>query len=173
MKSKIRNRKSKIRAGLTLVELMITMFISLIILLAASIPLVNSQKAWNSMYNDIYSQAANESLIAVKRFDRVVRNASSTNISIDPAGCWVEVYYYSGSSATTPDRYARFYRQNSELVLDCGIRTPKQTLTLQTLCQNVSNCKFRAVGTSVQMFLTLNNGNKEITVASSALMNNQ
>jgi hypothetical protein len=163
---------NKKRKGLTLVELAMTIVISLIIVLTVAIALVDSNKAWGRMYGDVFSDTAVESLCANKTFDSFVRKASSENISIDPAGNWVEVYFYSSDSSPNPDRYARFYLQNEELVLDWGVRTPKETIGLQTLCHNVSNCKFSSEGRSVQMFLTLDDDNRSVTVASSAILNN-
>lgn len=164
--------KIQLRKGLTLIELIMTIMISLIIILTVAISLVDSQKAWGRMYGDIFSNVAVESMVAGKKFDAVVRKASSENISIDPAGSWVEVYYFNDESSANPDRYARFYLQDGELVYDWGIRDPKQTLGLETLCHDVADCKFRTQGRSVQMFITLDSDDRAVTVASSAFMNN-
>lgn len=160
------------RKGITLIELVMTVIISLIIILTVAIALVDSNKAWGRMYGDIFSDTAVESLCANKTFDAFIRKASSENILIDPAGNWVEVYFYASDASANPDRYARFYLQGSEVVLDWGNRNPKETLGLQTLCHNVSDCKFSSQGRSVQMFLTLNSDNRSVTVASSAFLNN-
>ena len=172
MKSKIQNRKSKIRTGITLLEMMIAIIISTIVILAVAVSLVDSQKAWNTMYNNINSNVMVQSLTACKTFDAVVRPASSNNYSIDPAGNWVEVDYYSSSSVTTVDRYARFSYQNSQLTYEYGSLGPKATIGTQTLCSNVTACKFVQVGSSIQMFLTLNDNTRAVTVASSDVMNN-
>ena len=96
----------KIRNGLTLLEAMISIAISTIVILAVAVALVDSQKAWGNMYNNINSDVAVQSLTACKRFDAVVRKASINNFFIDPAGTWVEVDYYSipSPSITSVDR---------------------------------------------------------------------
>ena len=165
----------KIRNGLTLLEAMISIAISTIVILAVAVALVDSQKAWGNMYNNINSDVAVQSLTACKRFDAVVRKASINNFSIDPAGKWVEVDYYS-IPTTTPsdipvDRYTRFAWQNGLLTCEYGSLSPKTTIGTQTLCSNVTACEFVQVGSSIQMFLTLNDNMRSITVASSNIMN--
>ena len=172
MKSKIQNPKSKIRFGLTLTELMITISISTIVILAVAVTLSDGQRAWGHMYGDINSEVAVQSMTACKRFDAIVRAASSNNCTIDPAGNWVEVSYYSSSSAANVDRYARFTWAGSQLTYEYGSLGPKATIGTQTLCSNVTACKFVKIGSSVQMVLTLNDSTRTITVASSNVMNN-
>lgn len=163
----------KIRNGLTLLEAMISIAISTIVILAVAVALVDSQKAWGNMYNNINSDVAVQSLTACKRFDAVVRKASINNFFIDPAGTWVEVDYYSipSPSITSVDRYTRFAWQNGLLTCEYGSLSPKTTIGTQTLCRNVTACKFVQVGSSIQMFLTLNDNIRSITVASSNIMN--
>jgi prepilin-type N-terminal cleavage/methylation domain-containing protein len=172
MKTKNQEPKTKNRAGLTLIELMVTIVISTIIILAVAVVLSDGQKAWGHMYGDINSDVAVQSLTACKRFDAVVRAASSNNCTIDPAGNWVEVDSYSSSSATAVDRYTRFAWQNSQLTCEYGSLGPKATIGIQTLCSNVTACKFVKVGSSIQMVLTLNDNTRSSTVASSNVMNN-
>jgi prepilin-type N-terminal cleavage/methylation domain-containing protein len=172
MKSKIQNLESKTRKGFSLTELMMTVAISTIVILAVSVTLVDNQKAWNTMYGNINSEVAVESLTACKRFDAVVRQSCSNNFLIDPACNWVEVYYYSSPGAANPDRYARFNWQGSQVTYEWGSLGPKTTLGIRTLCHNVTACRFRAIGNSIQMLLTLNDNTRAVTTASSNVMNN-
>jgi hypothetical protein len=173
MKSKIQNLKSKkIRVGLTLTELMVTIAVSSIVILAVAVALSDGQKAWGHMYGDINSDVAVQSMTACKRFDAVVRAASSNNCTIDPAGNWVEVDSYSSSSASAVDRYAKFAWQGSQLTCEYGSLGPKATISTQILCSNVTACKFVKVGSSIQMVLTLNDNTNSVTVTSSNVMNN-
>jgi hypothetical protein len=173
MKYRIQHLKFKIRTAITLIELMVAIAISTIIILAVAVALSDGQKAWGRMYSEINSDVAVQSITACKRFDAVVRAASSNNCTIDLAGNWVEVDSYSSSSATTVDRYTRFAWQNSQLTCEYGSLGPKVTIGTQTLCANVTACKFVKIGSSVQMVLTLNDNTRSITVASSNVMNNQ
>jgi hypothetical protein len=172
MKSKIQNLTFKMRVGITLVELMIAVAISTIVVLAIAVVLVDGQKAWGRMYSDVNSDVAVQSMTACKRFDAVVRQSSSNNCSIDPAGNWVEVNYYSSPTVANPDRYARFAWLANDLTYEYGSLDPKTTIGIQTLCENVAACKFTKVGSSVQMMLTLDDNTKAVTVASSNVMNN-
>ena len=162
----------KIRKGLTLTELMVTIAVSTIVVLAVAVALSDGQRAWGRMYGDINSEVAVQSLTACKRFDAVVRQSSGQNVSVDPAGNWVEVYSYSDTSAANPDRYARFSWEGSELTYEYGSLEPKTTIGIQTLCSNVTACKFVKVGRAIQMLLTLDDNTRSETVASSNVMNN-
>jgi prepilin-type N-terminal cleavage/methylation domain-containing protein len=172
MKFKIRHLKLKTQKGFSLAELMTAVAISTIVTLAVSVTLVDNQKAWNTMYGNINSEVAVESLTACKRFDAVVRQSCSSNFSIDPACNWVEVYYYSAPGAKDPDRYAKFNWQGSQVTYEWGSLDPKTTLGIQTICHNVTACRFRAIGNSIQMLITLNDNTRAVTTASSNVMNN-
>ncbi|MDO8303909.1 MAG: prepilin-type N-terminal cleavage/methylation domain-containing protein [Sedimentisphaerales bacterium] len=165
-------RTHKIRKGITLTELMVTISISTIVILAVAVALSDGQRAWGHMYGDINSEVAVQSMTACKRFDAVVRAASGNNCTIDPAGNWVEVSYYSSPDVTNVDRYARFTWQGNQLTCEYGSLGPKATIGIQTLCDNVTACKFVKVGSSVQMVLTLDDDTRSVTVASSNVMNN-
>jgi hypothetical protein len=163
---------NKMKKAITLVELMIAIAVSTIVMLAISVVLVDSQKAWGRIYHDINSDVAVQSMVACKRFDAVIRSASSNNCFIDPAGNWVEVYSYSSANAANPDRYAHLAWQGNQLTYEYGSLGPKTTIGIQTLCENVTACKFTKVGSSIQMVLTLNDNTRAVTIASSNVMNN-
>lgn len=163
----------RIKKGVTLVELIETIAISSIVILAVGIPLSSGQAAWTRMYGNINSEVAVQSLTGCIKFDAVVRAASSNNCTIDPAGNWVEVDYYSSPGVSKVDRYARFTWQNSQVTYEYGsLGPPKAAIGTETTCSNVTACKFVKVGSSVQMVLTLNDNTRSVTVVSSDLMNN-
>lgn len=165
--------KVKGRQGFTLIELMIASVLAIFILFAVAVVIADSQRGWNTMYNRIHSEAASDGYVARKTFDQVVRNASQRTILLDSNGAWVEVYYYSDANSIDPDLYAHFYTSNSALYLERGIKTPKETLTTQTICRNVDSCVFKTAGNSVQMMLTLDDGEQRIKVITSAYMHNE
>ena len=70
------------------------------------------------------------------------------------------------------DRYARFYEANGMLSFEYGQLSPRQTLGLETVCANVSDCTFTQAGRSAQMLLTLDDGTQTKTVVSSAVTHN-
>jgi len=164
--------------GFTLVEMMTTIAISTIVIMGIGIVLVDSHRLWNDMYNRIYSDVVTDGYVARKVFDTIVRKASCEKLLVDENGNWLEVYYYHNLSSSTPDCYARFYYEdggenNGRLNVEYGRVDPRETLSIYTVCENVSACSFKGIGRSAQMILTLNDGNQTITVVSSAVMQNQ
>ena len=69
-----------------------------------------------------------------------------------------------------PDRYARLFFENGELKIELGLLFPRQTLSIDTVCANVSGCVFNKAGHSAQMILTLDNGSQTIVSTTSAVM---
>ena len=166
-------KKLTVRRGFTLIELVITVVVSTIVIIGIGVVLADSQRGWNKMYNRVYSDVVTDGYVARKMFDAVIRKASREKLLVDDAGNWIEVYYYADGSSTIIDRYARFYETEGQLNIEYGKLDPRETLTTQTVCENVSDCVFKGTGCSAQMMLTLDNGLQTATVTSSAVMHNQ
>ena len=168
--------KKKITAqrGFTIIELVLAIALAAIVMFGIGVVLVDSQRGWNRMYDRIYSDVATDSYVARKTFDSVIRKASSERFLLDGAGNWIEVYYYADGNSTAVDRYARFYYAGGgQLNVEYGRPNPRETLSVQTVCRNVSSCVFKGVGRSAQMILKLDNGSQTATVISSSVMHNQ
>ena len=159
--------------GFTIVELIITAMILIIVGFAIGVVVVNAQSSWNDMYDKMNSDVITDGYIARKKFDTVMRRASSQRYVLDSAADWVEVYYYASDSSTLVDRYARFYVSDGTLNFEYGQLSPRKTLDVETICKNVSDCTFKQVGRSVQMILTLDNKTQTNTIVSSAVAHNQ
>jgi len=158
--------------GFTIIELVIAMSIAIIPIFAIGIILSDSQRGWNNMYERVYSDVVTDSYVARKNFDAVTRKASWERITLAEDESWLEVYYYANDASTVLDRYARFYEAEGDLNVEHGNLGTGEILTKQTVCSNVSNCTFKAAGRSVQMILTLDNGEQVLTTISSAVMHN-
>jgi len=158
--------------GFTLIELMITISIMVIVILAIGIALVDGQRGWSIQYDRIYSDVVTDGYVARRKFDAVMRTASRDKFLLDDAGSWVEVYYYADDTSTVVDRYARFYTANGNLNVEYGQLDPTVTLSVETVCGNVSGCTFEQLGRSIQMILKLDNGTQTNTVISSAVTHN-
>lgn len=158
--------------GFTLVELMITMVVMVIVASAIGVVLIDNQRGWSNMYGRINSDVTTDGYVARKKFDAAVRNSSSEKISVDPAGTWIELYYYASGASTVVDRYVRFYEADGDLNIEYGTLNPKVTLSVATVCSNVSACTFKQAGRSAQMILTLDNGTQTNTVVTSAVTQN-
>jgi len=166
--------KKKLTAsrGFTLIELIMAMAIMIFVVLAIGMALVDGQRGWNNMFNRVYSYVVTEGYVARRKFDAVLRKASREKFLIDPAGSWVEVYYYATDASTDLDRYARFYTAGNKLSIEYGQLNPTSTLSTETVCQNVSSCTFEQLGRSIQMVLKLDDGKQTNTVITSAVTNN-
>ncbi len=169
-KSKAKCSKQR---GLTVIELMIAIVIAAIVISGISAILVDSQRGWNVMYSRIYSDVATDSHVAKKMFDALIRKASCEKFSVGDAGDWIEVNYYADSTSSYLDSYARLYKTDNKLNVEYGSLNPKKTLSVQTVCSNVTSCVFKTSGQSAQMMLKLNNGTKSATVISAAVMHSR
>lgn len=168
-----KNKRIANSKGFSLLELMMATALGCIVIVAIGVVLVDSQRGWNTMYTRTYSDVVTDAHVARRRFDSVVRNASSQGVLLDDYGNWVEVYYYSDPNSAIVDRYTRFISSNSQLTIEYGVVEPRQTLNSETLCENVSSCVFKLAGNSVQMVLTLDDGSQNATIVASAVTHNQ
>jgi len=170
--SELLSLRSTSSRGFTLIELLMATAIMVIVVLAIGIALVDGQRGWNIQYERIYSDVVTDGYVARKKFDAVMRTASGEKFLLDDAGSWVEVYYYANGDSAVVDRYARFYVADGNLNVEYGQLDPTVTLSVETVCGNVSGCTFAQVGRSIQMILTLDNGTQTNTVISSAVTHN-
>lgn len=158
--------------GFTLIELIIAVAASLVVMLGVALVLANSQESWNNLYTRAFSDVVGDSNVAGKKFKAIINKASKDGFILDDSGKGIEVYYYNDENSAVVDRYAHFYELDGDLNLELGKLNPRQTLEVQTICGNVSECFFTAAGRSAQMVLTLNNGSKTITTVSCAFLHN-
>jgi prepilin-type N-terminal cleavage/methylation domain-containing protein len=172
METTIIKKRLTASRGFTLTELIIAMAIMLIVVLAIGTVLVDGQRGWSSQYDRIYSDVVTDGYVARRKFDAVMRRASRDKFLLDDAGSWVEVYYYASDDSAVVDRYARFYTDSRNLNVEYGQLNPKETLSVETVCGNVSGCVFEQVGRSTQMILTLDDGTQTNTIAWSAVTHN-
>jgi prepilin-type N-terminal cleavage/methylation domain-containing protein len=167
------NKKTrKVSGGFTLVELMITIAVASIVVSAIGIVIVDGQHCWQVLYSHINSDVVTDGYVARKKFDAVIRKASGEKILADSNGNWIEVYYYASDSSTAVDRYARFYTADNDLNIEYGQLSPRKTLNVETVCENVSDCTFKQIGRSAQMVLTLEDGTQKNTIVTSAVTHN-
>ncbi len=162
-----------IRRGFTLIELFVTIAIGVVVVLGLSVVMSDSQRGWNTMYQRIYADATSDGYVAKIMFDKLVRKSNRNKLLIDPAGNWVEVYYYSSPAVNNTDRYAHVYVSGDNLYAEHGKVVPRETLDTELLCANVKSCLFTASAGSVQMKLDIDDGDQEVTVLTSAIMHNE
>jgi len=163
---------AKKRKGLSLLELVVVIVFVAIAILAIGVVVADSQRGWNKMYNRVYSDVVIGAHVARRTFDSVIRKAAKENTTIDPGGQWVQVSYFQDADSVELDRYARFYTSGGELKIEYGNLDTGNALSTQTVCSNVDSCVFTTVGTSIQMFLALDNDAETAVVATSAIPHN-
>ena len=161
------------RHGFTLIELMIAITASMIVMLGVALVLSNSQKSWNQLYTRAFSDVVGETNVAGIKFKNIIRKSSQYGFIVDSKGEGIEVYYYNSGDSNDVDRYAHFYESDGDLNLEIGKLNPRETLEVQTICSNVTECLFTAAGRSAQMMLTLDNGSRTISTVTSAFLHNQ
>ena len=166
------NKRLTSSRGSTLIELLMAMAIMIFVVLAVGMALVDGQRGWNNMYDRIYSDVVTDGYVARRKFDAVLRRANGETFSLAGDGSWIEVNYYATDSSTVVDRYARFYVSDGDLNVEYGQLNPKETISVETACNNVSGCVFKQSGRSAQMILTLDDGTNTNTVITSATANN-
>lgn len=124
------------------------------------------------MYNRINCDVVTDGHVAAKMFEAMVRKADGESFLVDSYGDWIEVCYYEDEDSVVVDRYVRFCEADGELNVEYGKLNPKQTLSVQTVCRDVSDCVFSVAGRSAQMILTLDDGTQANTVVFSGVMHN-
>jgi prepilin-type N-terminal cleavage/methylation domain-containing protein len=168
----MRKKTFAARRGFTLVEVVISTVLAGIVVFSVGVVLVDGPRGWRVMYDRINSDVVTDGHVATKMFEAVVRKADGENFLVDDNGNWIEVYYYEDEGSVVADRYVRFYEADGELNVEYGKLCPKQTLSVQPVCGNVSDCVFRVAGRSAQMILTLDDGTQANTVVACGVMHN-
>jgi len=143
--------------GFTLLELMITTAIMAIV----------------GMYDRANSDVVTQGYAARKKLDAVIRGASRQRFVIASDGSWIEAYTYASDASEEVDRYWRFYVTDGDLIAEHGQVSPRATLSVETVCGNVSDCTFGQNGKAIQMTLTLDDGGQTNTIVSCVYAHNQ
>jgi len=161
-------KKHNFRAGMTLVELIITVLAAIVLLIGITGILAAGIKNYKTMYERTTSDVVRNAYEARRIFDRVVRQATIRH-SVPQVGTSNElyVYYYSNPSDINieyPDSYAWFYLSGDELHIRRGGIIPETwdidpsvEPTDVPIAHNVSSVVFTVSGASVRMVLILDN----------------
>jgi prepilin-type N-terminal cleavage/methylation domain-containing protein len=166
-------KKNSRHRGMTFIELVVAIAVTSIIMLGTVSILADSQKGWWKMYNKINAEAVRDAYMARGRFESVVRKSSILKVLIDEdAGQWVEVYYPDEAGGIT-NRYGNFYVSDGALNFEYGVIEPRETLGNEVICENVESCFFKRDDKSVQMILTLNDGENNNKMVCSAYLHNR
>ncbi len=170
-------------SGFTLVELMVTILIATIVIIAMGGVLADAHRGYRKTYDRVYGDVTTQAYTSRITFDRICRKSSSeykTNTGTNE----LYVYYYSAidtTAAPIPDRYAHFYTTGGSLMVDQGpaVCSDPNNITLQAanistpLAINVTSAVFlQPESNCVQMILTLDDGKHGLTVTCSSVRHN-
>ena len=181
-KMKMINRLKRYK-GVTLTELMMTLVLASIMILALGTVLVDNQKGWLKMFSRTFSDVVVDGYVTQNTFSTIVRKSSIAvheyELSVDETQIVaVEVYYYSDTGTTDIDRYAKFYISGTTLSVDKGVIDTtvmpwvKETPVTTVLARNVASGYFDINGSSVQLVLNLDNGTEDMKIICSAVRHN-
>ena len=176
-------KNNKFRAGVTLIELVVTVIAAIILILGITGILAGGHKNYATMYTRTTSQVIRNGYEARRIFDRIVRESTIKRCDLDAGGTGLYVYYYSDPAnmiIVNPDRYARFYLSGTDLIMEQGVVANGFFTTIpapppsapwlsgtgtMVIAQNVdataasANGIFSVSGSSVRMVLILDNEN--------------
>jgi len=174
------------RAGVTLIELVITMLIAGIVLLGIAIVMVDAHTGYRKMFERVHGSVENDAYVARIKFDSICRSASKFDADIiydstNPGEITVFSYSDNISPTAGPDRYAKFSLNGTDMMLEEGpasyggdpeIWTLGNANSSFVVATNVTELKFSVRGRSLEMTVTINDGKYGITVTSSAVRHN-
>ncbi|HOK94843.1 MAG TPA: prepilin-type N-terminal cleavage/methylation domain-containing protein [Anaerohalosphaeraceae bacterium] len=167
------------RCGFTLIELMTAIALVSIVILSIGFLLADGQRALARQRSRVFSDAAADGFAIQKVFDAVCRKASMRKAVIADEGRTLELYYWNaGSTASSPENYARFYQSDRDVFIQHGRLLPgtwqpdaDAPVSTILLARQVDTIAFVAEGTSVQMFLTFEDPDLMPVVCSSVRHN--
>lgn len=153
---------------------MVVSVLSIIVIMAVATLMADSQKGFNRIYDKTNCDVAQDEYAIRSVFPSIIRQGSTadTATTIGTNSEYVQIKYYASASSTELDRYAKFYIQDNELILEKGVIDPAETLSLQTVAKNIDQVKFAKIGKSVQMFVVLNDQERSREILTSAVLNN-
>lgn len=173
----MRYRTGKYR-GLTLTELMVTVFIIVIIITAIGVLFVDTHRGWLDTYAKVYGGAADDAKMSQVAFDRIVRKASQTRYDL-PESDDLTVYYYDDwQNSDQLDRYARFYRADDDpkkFYVEHGQWQADQAVVVSSvmLASTVSDLEFKPTSGGIEMKLILDDGRETTTLVTTAILHNE
>ncbi|MHC5083046.1 MAG: PulJ/GspJ family protein [Planctomycetota bacterium] len=166
--------------GFTLVELLTTIVICSIVVLAAGVMLVDSHRGWLDSYAKVHGGAANDAKMVQTAFERIIRKSSRSKYLFDGQDDLTVYYYKHWLNSTELDRYARFYRSSdnpSEMYLVHGVINDDDdddgVLSRVRLASHVTDLEFLPTSGGVEIKLALDDGREVTTVMTTAILHNE
>ena len=169
----IPDRKLSRQSGVTLVEVTVVCAMVAICILAVGVVFSDSHKSWNQTYQRAYCDPMIESHVAAKTFEAVIRRATCERFLLDNSGQYIEVYYFATETSPKVDQYAKMYTSGGTFFLEFGETSPRETLGIIPVCDNVVSCTFSGAGRCIRMHMTLTDNDHDVSLIASAIPQNQ
>ena len=166
--------------GFTLIELMTAFVATSILLVGLTSILSNSQKAFNQTEDQLFGDVATDSYGAQRLFEHLVRMSTQKYCEVQDTD--LAVFYYSTSTVSLPDRYARFFWSGTPgdgLMLTTGeLSSPGEfdsweAGNTRVIASDVSDCHFVQYGATLRMYLTVDDKQHEVSISTSATRQNK
>ena len=154
--------KRKVQKGFTLIELIIAMFTSSIVIVAAGSVLFFGQKTWNSTWDRMKLQR--DASYAMLRMSRAVKAATSARVEGDGKG--IRIYN------NIEGNWRRFFVAPAVDSLMLKGEIVEDNISETILDDNVEALQFNVTGTTVTIDLTLRKDNLQTHFASTVMMRN-
>lgn len=172
----MKNYMLRYRCGFTLAELAITLAIIPIVVLSCGLVWVDGQKGWNKTYNHVNDGSVTDGYAATGAFESVVRKASIKRELLSSGQLYV-YYYDDPNTSTYLDRYAKFYSEDRNFIVDYGTLdsegNPQAATSTLPLAYNLESVNFYVSGACIQMVLELEDDSGILTVMTSAIRHNE
>ncbi len=154
--------KRKGQKGFTLIELIIAMFTSTIVIVAAGSILFYGQKSWNNTCKRVNLQR--DASYAMQRMSRSVKAGTSAQVEADGKG--LRIYNDNEGS------WRRFFVQSASQNLMLKTAIVGTNINENILDGKVENLQFNVIGTTVRIELKLREDNLQTHFVSTVMMRN-
>jgi len=162
-----------------MLEMTLSLVIVSVLILAVGGVISDSYANWDDMYDRIFGTVP-ESIVKIQRdFNVNCRRATLRNVYLSADRRTLIVYQFADriNPSYWPDRYVQYYLDGTTFrseygELNAAALTKKNTIHTDVICENVQYLSFSVQGLSVQLCITINDGQTKRTFAWAAVRHN-
>lgn len=162
-----------------MVEMVISLSIVSVFILAIGNVIADSYSVWNNIYDYSFGNVSQGILNTQASFNKMCRKASLRDVTISEDKTSIRLYYFSDyiNPSYFPDMHAKYYLDGTTLKLEIAeINQPskgvKRTVATQVLSENVTYLSFTEQSLSIQMCMRVNDGRRQQTFTWAAVRHN-
>ncbi len=172
-------RRSLKSGGFSLLEVLACTAILVVAALAISPAVLGAHRNWQNVKDSAMLDLIENARPARITFQHIARRAIQGDVTIPSNTREITLGYFNSLGSTYADRYAKLSYGNGCLSLSTGSfdssdkdKRKENELSNMVACRNVSNCVFTRRGNCVRMQLTLAENGRQVTMLTTAVMNN-